>query len=47
MQAGRDLDKMKEMVEVGKQVATTRKHRLCPQFWIHLCDALSTNCMIS
>ena len=29
-QAGRDLEKMKEMVEVGKQVATVQEHRIMP-----------------
>ena len=31
----RDLEKMREMVEVGRQVPT----ELCLQFWSHLCDA--------
>ena len=29
-QTGRDLEKMKEMVEVEKQVATAQKHRIVP-----------------
>ena len=29
-QAERDLEKIKEMVEVGKQVATAQEHRIVP-----------------
>ena len=29
-QAGKDLEKMKRLVEVGKQVATAREHIIVP-----------------